>query len=104
MEKARYMAILAIVVGPIIKEILFRGIIFSSFENATKFMVPCNHNRCYVRYMAPGSFIQGVYTANLWHSPSLLHEKLQIAGVCCIAHGINNLSGTFATFTRYWLY
>ena len=81
MEKGPYiwLFLAIVVVGPIIEEILFRGIIFSSFENATR----SNHNRCYVRYMARKLYTGCVY-GNLWHDPSLLHEEVQIAGVCCI--------------------
>ena len=65
MEKGPYiwLFLAIVVVGPIIEEILFRGIIFSSFENATRsswFPVIITGVMFGIWH---GSFIQGVYTA-----------------------------------------
>ncbi len=72
-----------VVVGPIIEEILAESSFSSSFENATRsswFPVIITG----VMFgMARKLYIRCVY-GNLWHDPSLLHEEVQIAGVCCI--------------------
>lgn len=96
MEKGPYiwLFLAIVVVGPIIEEILFRGIIFSSFENATRsswFPVIITGVMFGIWH---GSFIQGVYTAIFGMILAYFMKKCRSLVFVAFAHGINNLSGT----------
>ena len=96
MEKGPYiwLFLAIVVVGPIIEEILFRGIIFSSFENTTRsswFPVIVTGVMFGIWH---GSFIQGVYTAIFGMILAYFMKKCRSLMFVAFAHGINNLSGT----------
>ena len=96
MEKGPYiwLFLAIVVVGPIIEEILFRGIIFSSFENTTKnswFPVLATGIMFGVWH---GSFIQGVYTAIIGIILAYYMKKCRSLFLVVLAHGVNNIGGT----------
>jgi CAAX amino terminal protease family. len=96
MEKGPYiwLFLAIVVVGPIIEEILFRGIIFSSFENTTKnswFPVLATGIMFGVWH---GSFIQGVYTAIVGIILAYYMKKCRSLFLVVLAHGVNNIGGT----------
>ena len=72
-----FLAIVAI--GPLVEEILFRGIIFRSFEEASD----CSSLfRTYVRYMAR-QFYSGCLHCNDGHYFRLFYEKMPFSPLCC---------------------
>lgn len=96
MEKGPYiwLFLAIVVVGPIIEEILFRGIIFSSFENTTRnswFPVLATGIMFGVWH---GSFIQGVYTAIIGIILAYYMKKCRSLFLVVLAHGVNNIGGT----------
>lgn len=96
MEQGAYiwLFLAIVIVGPIIEEILFRGIIFSSFENTTEiswFPVIVTGIMFGVWH---GSFIQGVYTAIVGIILTYYMKKCRSLIYVTLAHGVNNISGT----------
>ena len=87
-----------VVLGPLIEEILFRGIIFRSFENVTNmagFPILLSGVMFGIWH---GSFIQGVYTAITGIILGYLIKKSRSLFIVVIAHGVNNLSGNLPPF------
>ena len=96
MEKGPYiwLFLAIVVVGPIIEEILFRGIIFSSFENVTEISWLPAIVTGVMFGVWHGSFIQGVYTAVVGIILTYYMKKCRSLVLVAFAHGVNNLSGT----------
>ena len=96
MEKGPYiwLFLAIVVVGPIIEEILFRGIIFSSFENVTEISWLPVIVTGVMFGVWHGSFIQGVYTAVVGIILTYYMKKCRSLVLVAFAHGVNNLSGT----------
>ncbi|WP_237049009.1 CPBP family intramembrane glutamic endopeptidase [Mogibacterium pumilum] len=96
MEKGAYiwLFLAIVVIGPIIEEILFRGIIFSSFENVTGISWLPVIITGVMFGVWHGSFIQGVYTAIVGIILTYYMKKCRSLVYVAIAHGVNNLSGT----------
>lgn len=96
MEKSAYiwLFLAIVVVGPIIEEILYRGIIFSSFENVTNISWLPVIVTGVMFGIWHGSFIQGVYTAIVGIILTYYMKKCRSLVLVSLAHGVNNLSGT----------
>lgn len=83
-----------VVVGPIIEEILFRGIIFSSLENVTDVSWLPVIVTGVMFGVWHGSFIQGVYTSIVGIILTYYMKKCRSLVLVALAHGVNNISGT----------
>lgn len=96
MEKSAYiwLFLAIVIVGPIVEEILYRGIIFSSFENVTGISWLPVIITGVMFGVWHGSFIQGVYTAIVGIILTYYMKKCRSLVYVAIAHGVNNLSGT----------
>ena len=96
MEQSPYIwTLLAIaIVGPIVEELMFRGLIYRSLEKAIEIpWIPIIVSG--VMFGAwHGSFIQGVYTAIFGMILAYFMKKCRSLMFVAFAHGINNLSGT----------
>ena len=96
LEKGSYIwTFLAIVaIGPLVEEILFRGVIFRSFEEATDlpwFPLLLSGVMFGIWH---GSFIQAVYTAMMGIILGYYIKKTRTLFYVVLAHAVNNLSGT----------
>ena len=96
MEKSAYiwLFLAIVVVGPIIEEILFRGIIFSSLENVTDVSWLPVIVTGVMFGVWHGSFIQGVYTSIVGIILTYYMKKCRSLIFVALAHGVNNISGT----------
>ena len=87
-----FLAIVAI--GPLVEEILFRGLIFRSFEEVTDIpWFPLLFSGLMFGIWH-GSFIQGVYTASMGIILGYFMKKSRSLLYVVVAHAINNLNGT----------
>ena len=96
LEKGAYIwTFLAIVaIGPLVEEIVFRGVIFRSFEEATDlpwFPLLLSGVMFGIWH---GSFIQAVYTSMMGIILGYFIKKTRTLLFVFIAHAANNLSGT----------
>lgn len=87
-----------VVVGPLVEEILFRGIIFSSFEEVTDILWFPAVLSGVMFGVWHGSFIQAVYTAMTGIALGYFMKKSRSLFFTVLAHGVNNLSGTLPPF------
>ena len=87
-----------LVVGPLVEEILFRGIIFSSFEEVTDILWFPAVLSGVMFGVWHGSFIQAVYTAMTGIALGYFMKKSRSLFFTVLAHGVNNLSGTLPPF------
>ena len=87
-----------VVVGPLVEEILFRGIIFSSFEEVTDILWFPAVLSGVMFGVWHGSFIQAVYTAMTGIALGYFMKKSRSLFFTVLAHGVNNISGTLPPF------
>ena len=82
-----------VIVGPLVEEILFRGIIFHSLEKVTTLPWFAFVLSGVMFGIWHGSFIQGVYTAMMGIIVGYFMKKSRSLFLVFFAHAINNLSG-----------
>lgn len=87
-----------VVVGPLVEEILFRGIIFSSFEEFTDMLWFPAVLSGVMFGVWHGSFIQAVYTAVTGIALGYFMKKTRFLLLPTLAHMVNNVSGTLPPF------
>lgn len=87
-----FLAIVAF--GPMVEEILFRGLIFRSFEEVTSLPWFAFVLSGVLFGIWHGSFIQGVYTAIMGIILGYFIKKTRSFLFVIFAHAVNNLSGT----------
>lgn len=83
-----------VVVGPLVEEILFRGIIFRSFEEVTEIPWFPALVSGVMFGIWHGSFIQAVYTAAMGIILGYFIKKCRSLFFVFLAHAVNNISGT----------
>lgn len=84
-----------VVIGPLVEEILFRGIIFRSFEEASDVPWFALLFSGLMFGIWHGSFIQGVYTAMMGIILGYFMKKCRSLLFVVLAHAVNNIGGTF---------
>lgn len=87
-----------VIVGPLVEEILFRGLIFHSLEKVTTLPWFAFVLSGVMFGIWHGSFIQGVYTAMMGITLGYFMKKSRSLFLVFLAHAVNNLSGTLPPF------